>query len=161
MEQSVTIQLSLSEWQDCLTAMKTLLRSNKENLKMEEISTNVNKINKTIFAKHETNDNTIPNLKDITDEQFDQLLDEITQENVGNEVCSIYLCLLTFFWIVLTKQCKRVRLVSMCCFYFCFGFCNVMMNREVTDQHMRSILWQCLENKFHTWMVIIHTGVLI
>lgn len=85
----MAIELPLAEWQECMDAMKTLLKTNKETLKMEEISANVNKINEKIFLKRKSNDITL-DLSNLTDKQFDEILEEIKQESADNNVCFVF-----------------------------------------------------------------------
>ena len=106
----VVITLGQDEWNDCVSAMKAILEETQKNTNSDpSMLTNVYKINKSIFSKSSNvktinvDKNTANDL--ITDEEFDNIMNEIKQENDKN-VCVIII--LSFY---------------VCCFYIFCLFC--------------------------------------
>ena len=98
---NVTFTITNQKWKECDNAMTVLLAETAKNDVKQVIVDSVNKINQNIFVQQKANNDPL----NITDEEFDSLLDEIKQDtnnspiNIVCAICNFSLCLVCFYHI--------------------------------------------------------------
>lgn len=118
-DQNVVISLTQDEWMECVGAMRILIKETTANSNTNKlIADSVSVINQKIFSQQQNEFNTnvttntsVKNVTNLTDKEFDGMLNEIQRENDKNvwfvfvelPKIQIYVCLfLLFLYVVLT-----------------------------------------------------------
>lgn len=93
---NVILTISKQKWKECDKAMNILLKEIGKNDVKHVVVDSVNTINENLFTQQKANNDSL----NITDEEFDSLLDEIKQDTdnfaMVCAICIFLLCLLCF-----------------------------------------------------------------